>query len=137
MENQQPQDMSFQEKCQAYVNAVINALPATDKRLLESMRTQADDATCQISQNSAPTDGQTKRSWGLKRSCTCLLPHPKGIATKIGLQPNLPSLPVCRVVYPFFTTSTRLPVFLNFYPFWEFRFKKKNQFFFVFFCFYP
>ena len=25
--------------------------------------------------------------------------------------PNLPSLPVCRVVYPFFTTSTRLPVF--------------------------
>ena len=39
---------------------------------------------------------------------------------------NLPSLPVCRVVYPFFTTSTRLPVFLNFYPFWEFRFQKTN-----------
>ena len=39
--------MSFQEKCQAYVNAVINALPATDKRLLESMRAQANDATCQ------------------------------------------------------------------------------------------
>ena len=52
---------------------------------------------------------------------------------------NLPSLPVCRVVYPFFTTSTRLPVFLNFYPFWEFRFQKKKskkkKVFFV--CFYP
>ena len=40
---------------------------------------------------------------------------------------NLPSLPVCRVVYPFFTTSTRLPVFFNFYPFWEFRFQKKKK----------
>ena len=40
---------------------------------------------------------------------------------------DLPSLPVCRVVYPFFTTSTRLPVFFNFYPFWEFRFQKKKS----------
>ena len=49
--------------------------------------------------------------------------HPSWIL----LKPNLPSLPVCRVVYPFFNTSTRLPVFFNFYPFWEFRFKKKKS----------
>ena len=38
---------------------------------------------------------------------------------------GLPSLPVFRVDYPFFTTSTRLPVLKNFYPFWEFRLPKQ------------
>ena len=52
-----------------------------------------------------------------------------------GVVTNLPSLPVCRVVYLFFTTSTRLPVFFNFYPFWEFRFQKKNQKKKLIFCF--
>ena len=51
----------------------------------------------------------------------------KGDKHEHGVGSNLPSLPVCRVVYPFFTTSTRLPVFLNFYPFWEFRFQKKKS----------
>ena len=46
VENQQPQDKSFQEECKDYVNAVVNALPATDKRLLEIKRAQADDANC-------------------------------------------------------------------------------------------
>ena len=47
VESQQPEDKSFQYECQAYVNAVISALPVTDKRLLEIKQAQADDATCQ------------------------------------------------------------------------------------------
>ena len=47
VESQQPEDKSFQDECQAYVNAVMSALPVTDKRLLEIKQAQADDATCQ------------------------------------------------------------------------------------------
>ena len=47
VESQEPQDKSFQDECQAYVNAVMSALPVTDKRLLEIKQAQADDATCQ------------------------------------------------------------------------------------------
>ena len=47
LESQQPDDKSFQDECQAYVNAVMSALPVTDKRMLEIKQTQADDATCQ------------------------------------------------------------------------------------------
>ena len=50
VESQQPEDKSFQDECQAYVNAVMSALPVTDKRLLEIKQAQADDATCQIVQ---------------------------------------------------------------------------------------
>ena len=45
VESQEPQDKSFQDECQAYVNAVMSALPVTDKRLLEIKQAQADDAT--------------------------------------------------------------------------------------------
>ena len=47
VESQQPEDKSFQDECQAYVNAVTSALPVTDTRLLEIKQAQADDATCQ------------------------------------------------------------------------------------------
>ena len=47
VESQQPEDESFQDECQTYVNAVMSALPVTDKRLLEIKQAQADDATCQ------------------------------------------------------------------------------------------
>ena len=47
VQSQQPEDKSFQDECQAYVNAVMSALPVTDKRLLEIKQAQADDATCQ------------------------------------------------------------------------------------------
>ena len=47
VESQEPHDKSFQDECQAYVNAVMNALPVTDKRLLEIKQAQADDTTCQ------------------------------------------------------------------------------------------
>ena len=47
VESQEPHDKSFQDECQAYVNAVISALPVTDKRLLEIKQAKADDATCQ------------------------------------------------------------------------------------------
>ena len=47
VESQQPEDNSFQYECQAYVNAVMSALPVTDKRLLEIKQAQADNATCQ------------------------------------------------------------------------------------------
>ena len=47
VKSQQPEDKSFQDECQAYVNAVMSALPVTDKRLLEIKQAQADDATCQ------------------------------------------------------------------------------------------
>ena len=47
VESQQPEDKSFQDECQAYVNAVMSQLPVTDKRLLEIKHAQADDATCQ------------------------------------------------------------------------------------------
>ena len=46
-ESQEPHDKSCQYECQAYVNAVMNALPVTDKRLLEIKQAQTDDATCQ------------------------------------------------------------------------------------------
>ena len=42
VESQEPQD-----ECQAYVNAVMSALPVTDRRLLEIKQAQAGDATCQ------------------------------------------------------------------------------------------
>ena len=47
VESQEPHDKSFQDECQDYVNAVISALPVTDKRLLEIKQAQSDDATCQ------------------------------------------------------------------------------------------
>ena len=47
VESQESQDKSFQDECQAYVNAVMSALPVTDKRLLEIKQVQADYATCQ------------------------------------------------------------------------------------------
>ena len=47
VESQEPHDKSFQDECQAYVNAVMSALPITDKRLLEIKQAQSDDATCQ------------------------------------------------------------------------------------------
>ena len=47
VESQHPEDKSFQDKCQSYINAVASALPITDKRLLEIKQAQADDATCQ------------------------------------------------------------------------------------------
>ena len=47
MESQQPEDKSFQDQCQAYVNAVMSGLQVTDKRLLEIKLAQAGDATCQ------------------------------------------------------------------------------------------
>ena len=47
VESQEPHDKSFQDECQAYVKAVMSALPVTDKRLLEIKQAQADDATCQ------------------------------------------------------------------------------------------
>ena len=40
-------DTNFQEQCQAYVNAVMAALPITDQRLLEVKRAQSDAITCQ------------------------------------------------------------------------------------------
>ena len=43
VESQEPQDKSFQDECQTYVNAVMSALPVTDKRLLEIKQAQADD----------------------------------------------------------------------------------------------
>ena len=85
VECQQSEDKSFQDECQAYVNAVMSALPVTYKRLLEIKEAQSDDATCQKSRNSACTGGQTKRNLGLKRRCTCRLPQTslsKGIATQ-------------------------------------------------------
>ena len=47
VESQQPEDKSFQDECHAYVNAVMSALPVTDKRMLEIKQAQADDVTCQ------------------------------------------------------------------------------------------
>ena len=47
VEGQKPHDKRFPDECQAYVNAVMSALPVTDKRLLEIKQAQADDATCQ------------------------------------------------------------------------------------------
>ena len=47
VESQQLQDKSFPGRAQTYVNAVVSALPVTDKRLLEIKQAQADDATCQ------------------------------------------------------------------------------------------
>ena len=45
VESQHPQ--SFHDERQAYINAVMSALPATDKRLLEIKQAQADNAMCQ------------------------------------------------------------------------------------------
>ena len=47
VEHRQPQDVSFEQDCQAYVNAVLKTLPITEKRLLELKQAQVDDATCQ------------------------------------------------------------------------------------------
>ena len=47
VESQQPEDLSFQDECQAYVNAVMSAHPVIYKRLLNIKQAQADDATCQ------------------------------------------------------------------------------------------
>ena len=47
VESQHTEDKSFQDECQAYVNSVMSALPATDKRLLEIKQAQTGDATCQ------------------------------------------------------------------------------------------
>ena len=47
VESQHPEDKSFQDECQAYVNAVMSALPVTDKRLLKIKQAEDDDATCQ------------------------------------------------------------------------------------------
>ena len=38
VESQEPHDKSFQDECQAYVNAVISALPVTDKRLEQRLQ---------------------------------------------------------------------------------------------------
>ena len=66
-------------------------------------------------------------------SITLVLTNNVSIPKAHNYKPNLPSLPVCRVVYPFFTTSTRLPVFFNFYPFCELRFTFFIFFFYFFF----
>ena len=47
VEHRQPQDVSFEQDCQAYVNAVLKTLSITEKRLLELKQAQVDDATCQ------------------------------------------------------------------------------------------
>ena len=47
VEHRQPQDVSFEQDCQAYVNAVLKTLPITEKRLIELKQAQVDDATCQ------------------------------------------------------------------------------------------
>ena len=46
-ESNKPHDKSFQDECQTYVNAVVSALPVTDKRLMEIKQAQADEAMCQ------------------------------------------------------------------------------------------
>ena len=79
-ESQEPHDKSFQDECQAYVNAVISALPVTDKRLLEIKQAQADDATCQNIQEFCMHGWPDKAKLG---PAGCRRPHyPKGIATQ-------------------------------------------------------
>ena len=64
VQSQQPEDKSFQDECQAYVNTVISALPVTDKRLCwKSSKRKLMMQHIKTSRNSACTGGQTKRNW--------------------------------------------------------------------------
>ena len=81
--SQQPEDKSFQDECQAYVDAVISALPVTYKRLLEIKQAQADNATCQNIQEFCMHGWSDKAKLGSQVSAGCRRPHyPKGIATQ-------------------------------------------------------
>ena len=87
VESQQPENKSFQDQCQGYENAVMCALPVTDKQLLE-IKQLSSSWWCNMSERPGILHARvaTQSETGVWREAVpsgCRRPHyPKGIATQ-------------------------------------------------------